>query len=401
METTSERPRTCGSPRRAPKRSRTSAKRLAPAGERTRAEQRFAVVPLSRRDSFLVPLDSRAAARRSLTEYAALRSLPKRVVRSVLGAAWTFGLPEVFLRGRAQLPAGDEHAPRPSPRCARRAGPHLRDRTAARRVLLHTRAPAVPARRHAGGVRQDRLGHRHRRASARRIGGPRARWPRCRPSGCTRPGCCYAGSWQHLELCVTAPLPTRAKRVPSAHLPPVLALFEVAVLDGPITNSTGARLDVVAGSVRDAATGLEGQARGLGDALDDLESDCGAVELQFGRWHGDWVAWNMAEAPDGLYVWDWEYSRPDRPFGFDLLHFFFQDAFVARSQPADVRLRRSGRTRRAGVAPTRAGVRGAGRVAVVCTASRSASGPRPRCERGADAEPGLREPDISTLLAQP
>ena len=83
----------------------------------------------------------------------------------------------------------------------------------------------------------------------------------------------------------------------------------------------------------DAAPALEGQAPGLGEALDGLDADVGAVELSFGRWHGDWVSWNMAEAPDGLYVWDWEYSRPGRPFGFDLLHFFFQDAFVARSQP--------------------------------------------------------------------
>ena len=371
---------------------------LAPAGNASGLEQRFAVVPLSRRDAFLVPLDSRAAARRSLTEYAALRSLPKRMVRSVLGAAWTFGLPEVFLRGRAQLPAGDGTL----------LG-HLRDvldepaltfATGLRRVgsfytpvLQLFRPDGTPVAY--AKIGWDTVTGAQVRAESEALALVGA-MPTERLHA---PGLRYAGSWQHLELCVTAPLPTRAKRVPSAHLPPVLALFEVAALDGPITNST-VRDSEWWRRVRDAATGLEAQARGLGDALDDLESDCGAVELQFGRWHGDWVAWNMAEAPDGLYVWDWEYSRPDRPFGFDLLHFFFQDAFVARSQPATSAFAEAGERAEPGLRRLGMGSearRALGRLHRLEVRLRAEAA----VQRGADAEPGLREPDISTLLAQP
>ena len=85
---------------------------MAPARDQSEAQQQesqeFAVVPLSRSNAFLVPLTSRRASRRSLSEYSALRPLPKRVVREVLGAAWTLGLPEIVLRRRAVLPTGDE-----------------------------------------------------------------------------------------------------------------------------------------------------------------------------------------------------------------------------------------------------------------------------------------------------
>ena len=81
---------------------------LAPAGNASGLEQRFAVVPLSRRDAFLVPLDSRAAARRSLTEYTACDPCP---------SAWS---------GRCWARPG----PSASPRCSCGGGPSCRRVTA-------------------------------------------------------------------------------------------------------------------------------------------------------------------------------------------------------------------------------------------------------------------------------
>lgn len=48
--------------------------------------------------------------------------------------------------------------------------------------------------------------------------------------------------------------------------------------------------------------------------------------VRFGRWHGDWVPWNVGQVGGRLVVWDWEYSDPDVPVGLDLLHWHFQQA---------------------------------------------------------------------------
>lgn len=57
--------------------------------------------------------------------------------------------------------------------------------------------------------------------------------------------------------------------------------------------------------------------------------------LRFGRWHGDWVAWNLAFTAGGLAAWDWEYSAPDVPVGFDLLHWHFQHRLAAAGGTLD------------------------------------------------------------------
>ncbi len=177
----------------------------------------------------------------------------------------------------------------------------------------------------------------------------------------------------------------------------MLALREVAALDGPIATHA-VRNSPWWQQIVGSARSLDAQAPGLADALGRLDIEVGAVELPFGRWHGDWVAWNMAEAPDGLYVWDWEYSRPGRPFGFDLLHFSFQDAFVARSQPllrafADAATRATAGLRRLGLdADTQAALRRLHRLEVRLRAENAV-------QRGADPDPGVRDTDIFTLLA--
>jgi hypothetical protein len=46
--------------------------------------------------------------------------------------------------------------------------------------------------------------------------------------------------------------------------------------------------------------------------------------LQMGRWHGDWIPWNLGQISDMTVAWDWEYSSPSTPLGFDLVHWHFQ-----------------------------------------------------------------------------
>lgn len=58
-------------------------------------------------------------------------------------------------------------------------------------------------------------------------------------------------------------------------------------------------------------------------------------ELRYGRWHGDWVSWNLALSPAGASAWDWEYSAPSAPVGFDLLHWHFQQRLASRGGTLD------------------------------------------------------------------
>ena len=148
------------------------------------------------------------------------------------------------------------------------------------------------------------------------------------------------------------------------------------------------------------APALDVQAPGLLDALGTIDACFGGIELQFGRWHGDWVAWNMALAPEGLYVWDWEYSRPDVPFGSDLLHFCFQDAFVVDGQPLLQAFERAGAAASAGL--RRLGVDSDAQIVLRLLHRLEL---RLRAERavqqGAQADPGVRDTPISTLLSLP
>lgn len=57
--------------------------------------------------------------------------------------------------------------------------------------------------------------------------------------------------------------------------------------------------------------------------------------LEFGRWHGDWVPWNLATTREGGAVWDWEYSAPEAPVGFDLLHWHFQSSLASPTATLD------------------------------------------------------------------
>lgn len=57
--------------------------------------------------------------------------------------------------------------------------------------------------------------------------------------------------------------------------------------------------------------------------------------LRFGRWHGDWVSWNLALSPSGASAWDWEYSAPSVPVGFDLLHWHFQTRLAGSDATLD------------------------------------------------------------------
>lgn len=179
------------------------------------------------------------------------------------------------------------------------------------------------------------------------------------------PEVAWHGRTHDLAVLITAPMPTRARRLRGAELPPIEPLHEVGRLDGPLRRH---RLDASPyWHAVTAAVDAAGQA-GLrdDDLVADLEHvahDHADVELDFGRWHGDWVEWNLARAGRQLYAWDWAYSAPDVPFGFDLLQFFHLRFHNREDLPEPVALDRAATA--ATPALARLGVDSATRAGVV------------------------------------
>lgn len=141
--------------------------------------------------------------------------------------------------------------------------------------------------------------------------------------------------WQGMSLLVTAPLPLDLRAVSSASRAPAGPYHRLGpdaaptvsvsrLADSRYWQQVRARVDDVCGGVAAA----EGQA--LRAHVDAVEANAGQLDVAFGRWHGDWVYWNMACQADRLWVWDWEHASSGAPVGFDAMHFTFQREFVRR-----------------------------------------------------------------------
>jgi hypothetical protein len=165
------------------------------------------------------------------------------------------------------------------------------------------------------------------------------------PPGLGVPKVLAAGRWRDLDLVVTNPLPTAVRRHRDALRPP-----PVAVTAGLAATRGTRALPLAASpywsSVRDRVAEAEaaGDAEGapaeraeitavLTAAADRIQGRHGGTLMTFGRWHGDWVPWNLAWDGDRLFAWDWEHAGDDAPLGFDLLHWHFQVAFIRRRRP--------------------------------------------------------------------
>lgn len=271
---------------------------------------------------FLVPAESPGTAARSLLAYNRLRPLKVRTARAAIGWALRFGAGPLLSEPR-RITAGP-------------GSPVLLDHLAtvldeSRLVFAATEqggsgflTPVLqlfaPDGRSAGFAKigwdpvtaamirteADAL-ERAARAGSSQFRVPPVRW---------------AGEWEGLELLVTAPMPLRARRLRESELPPVEPLLDVATIDGPLERRRVTESQYWADAVACGAVEAERGRHVLGDLLATIATSHGDVELAFGRWHGDWVEWNLAEADGQLWAWDWAYSAPGVPLGFDLLQFF-------------------------------------------------------------------------------
>jgi hypothetical protein len=128
------------------------------------------------------------------------------------------------------------------------------------------------------------------------------------------------GTWDGLPYVVTEPLPAHVRAVDDRDPLPRVArdiagdVNETRLHESPYWSSVRRRLDAVTPSSPSALR------QALRRAVCVLDEVGGPRWWAFGRWHGDWVSWNVAQAADAVYAWDWEHSTSCAPWGFDLLH---------------------------------------------------------------------------------
>jgi hypothetical protein len=122
------------------------------------------------------------------------------------------------------------------------------------------------------------------------------------------------------DFVAAAPLPADVRGVAPDAAPEIEAVLAVARVGGPPT----APVALVEGPV----------AARLGGRFTPVLDRHGTVALEFGRWHGDWVPWNLARSSAGLVAWDWEHSAAGMPVGSDVVHHAFQVALTLRHEDA-------------------------------------------------------------------
>ena len=141
-------------------------------------------------------------------------------------------------------------------------------------------------------------------------------------------------TWGDATVSVTAPMPADVARVGDGDGPFPRALLEVAGLDGPPQVAPFGRSGGALWAARllaGAPGRVPGWAHSLGvDAWAAPRAVFGDRRVLLGRWHGDWVPWNVARSGAELWVWDWEFSGADRPVGLDAYHWYYQQARIVK-----------------------------------------------------------------------
>ncbi|OLT27979.1 hypothetical protein BJF79_42195 [Actinomadura sp. CNU-125] len=99
----------------------------------------------------------------------------------------------------------------------------------------------------------------------------------------------------------------------------------LAAVDGPAREPLAGSGFWEAIRATPAALDDPGRAGRLAAVVEEIGARHGALDLDFGAWHGDWTPWNMAWHRGVLRLWDWERFERRVPLGFDLVHYRLQE----------------------------------------------------------------------------
>jgi hypothetical protein len=291
----------------------------------------YAVIPSSARPKLLLPLGSRAATVGSLRKYNAMKSPATRARQLALaGLFGTFAGSRVF-RDRlfvtidTRVPA-DEHGrwliiPHLS---GHLGGSHLHAAVTVRRNNPNVKPTLQLFSPSGAPMGYAKLGWSEATRELVRAEAAALSAVRGRLRVVDAPPLLASGDWQGTALALLGPLPEGLRRWTTDPFKAPEATLEVA-------HSTGAHEAPLATSeyaaeVRAQLSAMQAHApletKILCEWLDRLVAL--SEVLTFGRWHGDWVAWNLGSAGDRIAAWDWEHSADDVPVGFDVLHWHFQ-----------------------------------------------------------------------------
>jgi hypothetical protein len=300
--------------------------------------ERYAIAPNREHARFLIPRVSPRVTAATLLRYNGLRSGRVRLGRAVLGAAARLGLPPAphhfTVLVRDDLSATDRQRWLLTDHLAALLGrPRLH---AAIGVLSGHHKPTLQLFDDAGeSVGYAKVGWNE---ATRALVATEAEALATVRSGANAasPALLASGRWQDLTFVVSSPLPSDARARRGDDPPPVDCLRELVpptseapVRDAPHVARLRAEMAELTHQLPEDR--LEAVATKLLDSL------AAGDPVAIGRWHGDWVPWNLCEAGGKLYAWDWEHSRDGVPFGLDVLHWLFQIRVVREGRPvADV-----------------------------------------------------------------
>jgi hypothetical protein len=303
--------------------------------------ERYAVIPNAERPRFLLPLESRRAARSALLSYNALRPPLTRGARAALATGAELGVAQLVFRDRLVVSVPADRTPSEWPSMLLRE--HLRRVLGVPDMVLAigVRSPGPYTKPVLQAFSRNGRPRGYVKVGWNQVTGPLVRAEadflqarRERPFHTILvPGLLHGGAWRELEISVTSPLPPGIRRLPDPSTPPpVETTREIAetggLREGPLAESSyWYRLRR---SVEDILPLDPAVTRPVRRHLLSVEERFGNTKLTFGSWHGDWTAWNVALLKGKVVAWDWEQAGHDVPLGFDIVHYLFQLPFAGK-----------------------------------------------------------------------
>jgi hypothetical protein len=291
----------------------------------------YAVIPSSARPKLLLPLGSRAATVGSLRKYNAMKSPSTRARQLALaGVFGTFAGPRIF-RDRlfvsidSRVPVGEHGRWLILPHLsAQLGGSHPYAAVTVRRDNPNVKPTLQLFSRSGAPMAYAKLGWSEATRELVRGEAEALSAVRGRLRVVDAPPLLASGEWRDITFALVGPLPEGLKRWTTDPVRAPEVTLDVAHSTGaheaPLATSAYATRVRIQLNAMQAHGPLE--TRVLREWLDRLIGQ--SEVLTFGRWHGDWVAWNLGSAGDRIAAWDWEHSADDVPVGFDVLHWHFQ-----------------------------------------------------------------------------